>query len=49
MPGVAPAGLRTPLASIQPATKRKQHLLFVIANQQPLPSNRSRNPIFSKM
>jgi hypothetical protein len=35
MPGVARAGCRTPLASIQPATKRKQHLLIVVANQQP--------------
>jgi hypothetical protein len=35
MPGVAWAGLRTPLTSIQPATKRKQHPLIVVANQQP--------------
>jgi hypothetical protein len=35
MPGVARAGFRTPLASIQPATKRKQHLLIVVAKHQP--------------
>jgi hypothetical protein len=35
MPGVARAGFRTPLANIQPATKRKQHLLIVVAKHQP--------------
>jgi hypothetical protein len=35
MPGVARAGFRTPLASIQPATKRIQHPLIVVAKHQP--------------
>jgi hypothetical protein len=34
-PGVARAGCRTPLASIQPATKRKQQLLIVVDKHQP--------------